>query len=486
MHITMPILADGLSKFRIETAIAPNAGELRGIRLGGNLVSDQYVHIIQNAKDVICCCGSDYIKVFDATVDVVFNEVSSLNERLHNWEDELKNCIFNGGTLHDLLMLGSEVLNNPIFILDQREIVFAMTDHAEGSVDPEWDYMMKHGRMPFNRVSAIYHNTNIKNIRRSSEYDGLPFIFNPPGMTHRGIIFRIPDPQADSFLGTMVIVENRGPFTEGSLHLSRTLIKSVVKWTEIHKNDHNMKNISYLFTDLLNGAEISEEEINLHKALNELDNEVFFLAVIPPMSGKSQQFLGPMLEAELAHCRCFEYEENLLVLCPADQNKKELIESLQSVVDDMQIRIGISFPFSDWRAMRSAFKQANIALSFSENKLSKLSSVSAMSYLISELSTALHGSEVIHPALIILKEYDRLHATQYFNTLFAYLKFERNLVRTAAALFIHRNSLVYRISRIQELIVADLDDFEVRAYLVLSYLCYEEGSRGIQSSGVTL
>ena len=46
---------------------------------------------------------------------------------------------------------------------------------------------------------------------------------------------------------------------------------------------------------------------------------------------------------------------------------------------------------------------------------------------------------------------------------------ERSLVKTAAELFIHRNSLMYRIKRIGEIVDVDLDDAGGRAYLLLSY-----------------
>ena len=116
-------------------------------------------------------------------------------------------------------------------------------------------------------------------------------------------------------------------------------------------------------------------------------------------------------------------------------------------------------------------KQANIALGYGHDRLSRLNPNSAMSYLVSELSLTLHGSNIMHPALKILDRHDREHGTQYYSTLFTYLKHERNLVKTAAALFIHRNSLVYRMARIQELIDVDLEDYAVRHYLLLSFQC---------------
>ena len=72
-------------------------------------------------------------------------------------------------------------------------------------------------------------------------------------------------------------------------------------------------------------------------------------------------------------------------------------------------------------------------------------------------------------ALTILKEYDKLNHTDLFRTLRVYLQCERNYVATAKTLHLHRNSLVYRISRIKELIHNDLSSYESRIHILMSY-----------------
>lgn len=474
MQFTMSMIVDALSDFRTESSFSQDAEELNGLRLGPETINSGCVHLIQNGPDVLCINRGDRILVFETTIEKVFNVISNLTERLQFWEDSLNEILYSGGTLQELVNLGSRIVNNPVFVVDQREIVFAMSDHPAGSVDSEWDYMLEYGRMPLYRVSAIYHESDIKNIRRGGESYEHPFIFQPPGTNHRGITCRIPDPVIDSFLGTMVIIENQSPLTDGLLHLSRTIVKAIVKWTKIHENDHNMKNISHLFVDMLNNELVDEEEIAIQKSLYGMQNDTFFLMIIPPKNGLRLRYVGRVLETEMEHTHCFEYKGELLALCSRDPADNEMTEKLYSLADDLQIRIGISYPFTDWRALKSAYKQANIALDYCPGNVCRLSSDSVLNYLISELSTSLHDVEIAHPALKILREYDRLHSTRYFETLHAYLKCERNLVKTSAALFIHRNSLVYRIARIQELIDVDLDDHDVRSYVMLSYLCQAE------------
>lgn len=62
----------------------------------------------------------------------------------------------------------------------------------------------------------------------------------------------------------------------------------------------------------------------------------------------------------------------------------------------------------------------------------------------------------------------RIH-TSLYETLREYLECERNYVRTAERLFIHRNTLLYRLKRINDLTNLDLDDADVRLHIQLSY-----------------
>ncbi len=64
-----------------------------------------------------------------------------------------------------------------------------------------------------------------------------------------------------------------------------------------------------------------------------------------------------------------------------------------------------------------------------------------------------------------LVEYDQRRRTELVKTLEAYLDHGANLVDTAADLHIHRNTLVHRLRRIEELIGIDLRDPQVRLNL---------------------
>jgi DNA-binding PucR family transcriptional regulator len=69
-----------------------------------------------------------------------------------------------------------------------------------------------------------------------------------------------------------------------------------------------------------------------------------------------------------------------------------------------------------------------------------------------------------------LRRYDAEHHGDLVSTLAAYLRHGGNATRTADALYLHRNSLRYRLARIQALTGLDPDDPDARLALQVAIL----------------
>ena len=68
-----------------------------------------------------------------------------------------------------------------------------------------------------------------------------------------------------------------------------------------------------------------------------------------------------------------------------------------------------------------------------------------------------------------LKDHDRQNRTEYLKTLEEYLLHNGNAVQTAAALFTHRATIIYRIKRICEIGHTDLKKPDELLHLTLSF-----------------
>lgn len=77
--------------------------------------------------------------------------------------------------------------------------------------------------------------------------------------------------------------------------------------------------------------------------------------------------------------------------------------------------------------------------------------------------------DYIHPALLTLHRYDIEHSTKFVETLKEYLAASCSVKEAAKNLFLHRNTMNYRIGKIEELTDIDFDDIETVFRLQCSY-----------------
>jgi hypothetical protein len=78
--------------------------------------------------------------------------------------------------------------------------------------------------------------------------------------------------------------------------------------------------------------------------------------------------------------------------------------------------------------------------------------------------------DYIHPAIVLLQQYDQINETALSPTLSNYLKTGCSSKLTAAEMYLHRNTLTYRLSRIRELTGLDLEDPDEIFRLRCSYM----------------
>ena len=57
----------------------------------------------------------------------------------------------------------------------------------------------------------------------------------------------------------------------------------------------------------------------------------------------------------------------------------------------------------------------------------------------------------LHPVIEKITEYDRQNGTNYFDTFACYVSNNGSMIKTSSQLFMHRNSLLYRINKIEEI-----------------------------------
>jgi purine catabolism regulator len=135
------------------------------------------------------------------------------------------------------------------------------------------------------------------------------------------------------------------------------------------------------------------------------------------------------------------------------------------------LAIGIGRPVDALIGLRDSYREARQAQSMAR----RLANPNPLYFgelnvyrLLFLLESSPELSSFCQEILGTLIEYDRAQRTDLIETLSAYFAHKGNLSATAEALFVHRNTLLYRMERIREISGLDLDDPETRLGIQLA------------------
>jgi len=157
------------------------------------------------------------------------------------------------------------------------------------------------------------------------------------------------------------------------------------------------------------------------------------------------------------------------------QQLSELIDLLSRIVGDTPA--GLSGPFASrqnakgcWKKARRACVRPGLSL-YSSLRFSLLNNACRDAVT----SRGFQWEDFLHKDLLRILDSDHKNATDYANSLHAYLSCGKNLKEAAVMLNLHRNTLNYRIDRIRELFSLDLDNRNLCFELLFSTRLYFSG-----------
>ena len=162
-------------------------------------------------------------------------------------------------------------------------------------------------------------------------------------------------------------------------------------------------------------------------------------------------------------CYCLEMDEHLVAVVQADESDfEEKTGKLVEVIRESFMKCGTSNPLSCFLEVGFGYRESQAALSMGETMSPTFWFYRYKDYSMEYLvSFALRNEtlEVLcHPAILRLAAEDQENNSQYISTLEAYLEGGSNLSKLAMAMHVHRNTLQYRLNRIQELSGIDYHD----------------------------
>ena len=475
MQLSMWIIADRLRRFDPEVEIVSGKMEISGARplLGARQMRDDILYVApqDDGKSVLCLHGSDRIRIRTAGTETVLNAVLDAFELFQQWSDALSAAVTRGGSIQEMLDLSQGALPFPIAVSDPFGNIVGCSGGYESlaEADPYWAFILRERRMSDLIFSEAARDESGALIR---DWGTNPRIYQTGQARIIGMNLSV----SDEVVGTMVIVEAGGTLTAGTCQLAEIFRDAIAGTLCTQGDSAELRTVMTMIESFLDGKSDNIDLLwpRICERLGRIEDEELELMLLKNIYRSDNPFksnLAYRIGSSLDGCFGLVFHDYVAaIICCA--REESLLSELWAMLPQEEYLCGVSLPFSDEKGMQKAGNQAALALLCGNQTPPSVSHCidHAFFYFLNKLAgDKSFGTELLHPGLTRLKRYDERHGTDFYNTLYQYLLAERNVVATAKALFIHRNSMIYRLQRIQQLLDVDLDDPNVRLYLLLSY-----------------
>ena len=178
-----------------------------------------------------------------------------------------------------------------------------------------------------------------------------------------------------------------------------------------------------------------------------------------------KRHLKEELEAQIPDSHPFLYKGDVFLFLHREGDGGIFSE----LAEEFQLKILISAPIDDLFTLPQLYRTAREALELMKDARFHGESVCSAQQLRTPLLLKnLEGrGDLVSPELRRLAVHDREKGTQYCETLYHYLTCCHSLIKTSNALYTHRNTVLYRIRRLQEDFLIPLEEPSQHADLLL-------------------
>lgn len=471
MKLSMWMLADRLTQWSPTCDISGGGVVLTGARLGHCPRSD-VVSVTAEGTGVLCAAGADWIRLAQVTAAEVLNVLLDVFEQMTRWSFALEEAAASGAPLQRILDMSAEVVPYPMFFQDnQGQPVAVSGGFGKGVVDVFWDAVVE-GKMHHQIFSGPSLDADMRPVR---DWSAVPSIYYSPQHRVMGAYVVVDG----EIVGAVTVIEFGRAFSQGDCQLVEEMCLAATAALRENSQNAELRTVSSLVGDLMDGRGDSVAVEELLRRLTAGDGP---WALVAARSSQRADFNYKSASAfrvsqGAVPCLAVVYGAYILSVT-AVERLEDFLGGLEALLFENTYLIGVSLPFVAAEGLPGALGQAELALGYGAGTHGVYRCVDfAYQWLLLRL-TQRTEEELLHPALDVLARYDARHRTALYETLRVYLTMERNVVAAARALHIHRNSMLYRLQRIEKLTEVYLDEPEHRMYLMLSYQLRETKHRG--------
>lgn len=392
----------------------------------------------------------------------------------------LYNELLTSKNLAQVVALSEKELNNPVILIDES---FKVIQYSKGITitDEIWADNIKNGYCSYEFVSEVNKLNSVRQSPTTMEPFSVKCHANQITKWVSKLYFE------KKLIGYLVMPECHSQLEREKVQLLAVLSKIMVY--HLNQNDHYYSSrLIYqekLFIDLIENHIHSESELSTRLKMSGVSmispyHLVMVKSATFEATKKESEALNSLLSKLFPDGQQLIYKDTLLLLLSPEEWKSQNT-GFANILEKRKLRAIYSDSNSNLLKLSACYNSLlnGFELAASIGKQKPLLSYNDLKFY-QLLDDTLRNKKLLnycHPATVKLLSYDQENGTSYYETLQAFLLNGQNSNETSNQLFVHRNTIKYRIRKIIELTDIDLTRGETVFQLAYSFkiLTYVKG-----------
>lgn len=430
----------------------------------------------------VCClclnscqpCASSWITVRDEkTLWAVVAQIQAYFAKGQEIMSLVQASVQQQMSLQALVEQASVVLGNPMLIADPNSNILAITDLE--LEDSAWQRFRSLRRVP-------YHPDRIKIEQQEGAVPaGMAIMVD--GIHKKNFFIKCTVQNFKMSLAELQIFSMQQEFQmvdmDYAVMLTHAIALNIVGHAVVSRDLHNTSD--YFLYDLISGKLNDPETIQarMHDVNWILENVLYVLIVSWGQPGRNIDYRDACMRAlttMIPNARSVMDGPNMVVLFDqkAELNvDSPLVERVRAYLEKTHLHGVLSQPFGDIGNMSYRYNQGkeilNLNMDLGRQDALLLAEESVFELLFHEASVRYQLMDYVHPLVRRLLEYDRREDRDLSDTLRAYSMAGYNYTKAAELLHTHRNTVIYRIKQIEEILDHEFGDDQFAFHIDLSY-----------------
>lgn len=399
------------------------------------------------------------------------NKLGNIFLTYNNWEQKLMQNLTSHSRFQDMINTGYELLQTPMAMMDANHQILAITD-----ISPENDtlyFCLQNG--------YGYHFLNIINrsnptLDEVEQIGVVDTISNISGKRLR--VYRIRVNQYISyFIGFHK--QDKKVFHPADILLFDYFVKQLEKLASLIQPQTALgqKDYSALLEEMILSHDMQPSTLAQTLKENGISNQgtwqllcLRFTNYLKFRTTRHYEIMS-QIQQHLPDCHCAVIQSHIAILLSSKIDIKKYVLKLQYILITNDAICVCSTRYSHLSDTQRVWQQ----LMFILDQQSDATQTTVLYYedyckqhCIQTIRKEFPEETLIHSAFNTIRSFDEKNNTDYLHTLICYLQNNCSMNNTAEILNIHRNSLLYRIRKIEELLDFEISTSEERLYMLFS------------------